>query len=155
MNGLDEFVIALFQQLYDNLLDRFDSRIGTFRMGLALTPIAAEATAHAVRGDFPIHAFADGIFGLGVVSFYTYRMMTLDDKLQVRGRLRPINARSLKFKSRWTTLRIFYLFFFSSSFVFHHSVGGLGMVAIVYARCIVVRPRLTREKRRRFTYQTT
>ncbi len=155
MNGIDEFFIALVQQLYDNLLDRFDSRIGTFRMGLALTPIVAEATAHAVRGDFPVHAFADGIFTLGVISFYTYRMMTLDDKLQVRGRLKPINARSLRFRSRWATLRIFYLFFFTSSFVFHHSVGGLGMVAIVYARCIVVRPRLTREKRRRYTYQTT
>ena len=117
----------MFQQLYDNLPDRFDPRIGTFRMGLALTPIAAEATAHAVRGDFPVHAFES----------------------------RPINARSLKFRSRWTTLGIFYLFFFTSSFLFHHSVGGLGVVVIVHASCIVARPRSTREKRRRSTDQTT
>ena len=82
-------------------------------------------------------------------------MMASDDKLQSRGRLGPINKRSIDFRSKYTLLRIFYFSFFTSSLMFHHNVGGLGLIAIVYARCVVVRVRSTRTDKDRLAYQTT
>ena len=149
MIRLDERVIGLLQWLYDQLLDRMDTRIGSFRMAVALLPIVSEATARVVRGNAPSAVVPDLLFVVGVSIYYSFRMMRTDDRLQSRRKLLVINSRSLRFRSQHVGLRLFYLFFFSTSLIFHHNVGGLGMLAIVYARCVTVRERRTPRGRRR------
>ena len=149
MIRLDQRVIALLQWFYDQLLDRTDTRIGSFRMAVALMPIASEATARILRSNAPFHTLPDMVWVLGVSIFYSFRMMRTDDRLQSRRKLLVINSRSLSFRSRHAELRLLYLFFFSTSLFVHHNVGGLGMLAIVYARCLTVRERRTPTERKR------
>ena len=94
----------------------------------------------------------DVLFLFGVGIFYSIRMMKSDNHLQRRNKLVVINTRSLHFRSRHVGLRLFYLFFFSFSLLFHHNVGGLGMLAIVYARCLTVRERKDHAKQPRLAY---
>ena len=147
MLSVDERAISALQWVYDQSLDRHNAKIGTFRMTIALTPVAAEATARMIRGAELFDLLPDMLLLLGVSIFYSLRMMKCDDRLQMRHRFRVINTRSLRFRSQHLMLRIFYLSFFTSSLLFHHNVGGLGMLAIVYARCLTVRERRTTERR--------
>ena len=146
MFGVDERAIEALQWVYNQLLDQLGARIGTFRMTIALTPVAADITGRIFSGDALFDMLPDMLSLVGVSIFYSLRMMKFDDQLQMRHRFRVINTRSLRFRSKHVVLRLLYLFFFTSSFVFHHNVSGLGMLAIVYARCLTVRERRTIEK---------
>ena len=149
--NVDERAIGALQWVYDQMLDRLDTRIGTFRMATALTPVAAETTARIFRGTALFNLLPDLLFLLGISIFYTFRMMKCDDQLQTRCKFRVINMCSLRFRSKHIVLRLFYLFFFTSSLLFHHNVGGLSMMVVVYARCLTVRERRSPMKRQRLS----
>ena len=155
MLRLDNIVVGLFQRVYDGLLDRLGARIGTFRMGLALTPIVADSVARLAGGGPMSEVLANGIFLVGIGLFYDVRTMLADDRRQERRDLTPINAPALRFQADFLALRIFYLFALTAAALVHHNCGGLGLLAIVYARCLTVRDRIEPKDRRTIAFQPT
>ncbi len=153
MLRVDLAVVGLLQRVYDALLDHVGIRIGTFRMLVALLPVGADTLARIARGCAPSEVVANGIFLIGIGLFYDVRMMVCDDRLQVRHELRAINVRSLRFQIDFLQLRVFYLLSLTMAALFHHNLAGLGLLAIVYARCIVVRERRRPEGRRTLAFQ--
>ena len=111
VHRLDLEVVDLFQWLYNQMLDRFGLKIGTFRMSIALFPIATDILRKASNGDALGTVCADYIFLIGISLFYNLRMMISDDRLQIRQKLRLINSRSTGFRDKFFNVRIFYLFF--------------------------------------------
>ncbi len=152
MFRLDLAVVGLFQRVCDTMLDCFGTRIGTFRMLIALIPVGADTLVRILRGCSMAKVSANSIFLIGIGLFYDARMMVCDDRLQTRHDLRAINVRSLRFQADFLQLRIFYLFSLSAAALFHHTIAGLGLLAVVYARCLVVRERARPEGRRTLTF---
>ena len=145
---LDWIVVGLLQRVYDMMLDRFDTRIGSFRMLVALLPVCADTLARVSRGCAMAEVLANGVVLVGIGLFYDPGMMRRDDGLQARHDLRAINLRSLRFQVEFLTLRVFYLFSLTAVALLHRNVAGLGLLAIVYARCLVVRARMRPDGRR-------
>ena len=123
-------------------------------MGLALTPVVADSVARLGSGPLS-EVLANGIFLVGIGFFYDVRTMLADDRRQERRDLKPINARAFRFRADFLALRLFYLFALTAAALVHHNCGGLGLLAIVYARCLTVRDRCEREDRRMIALRPT
>ena len=142
MSEVDRRIIGIFQWIYDLLLDRFSLRIGTFRMWLAVLPVILDAAARAGRSSFYPHV-ASMIILLMILffKFYDFKAMAFDNARQARNDLKPINLASCVFESRSFHIRVFYLGFFCAGAVFNHQIAGIGLLTIVFTRCVKVRER--------------
>lgn len=147
MFNLDNFLRAMFQNVYDVLLDEYGVRIGSFRVAIALAPLVTDWSMRIAAGEPPATmAFSAFIVGLIMHHFYSLRAMRIDNHLQSQNRLSEINAASEKFQTRTLKIRIFYLILFGASSVVLHKFDGFALLDIVFARCIKVRPRIRREQ---------
>jgi hypothetical protein len=145
---IDKHVIGLFQRFYDALLDHTGVRIGTFRMSAAIVPVAADFVLRAFQGFFFVQIAATIVFFIILFSaFYDFKTMTAENRLQNRNDLKTINFISYRFQSETFYTRLFYLVFFSFSAIVYSDFAGIGLLSIVYARCVKVRERITPEAR--------
>lgn len=147
MLNLDSFVRSLFQSFYDFLLDEFGVRIGSFRVAIAMTPLAVDWSIRLAEGE-RIGTLMFSAFFLGVLMrhFYSKRAMQIDNRLQAKGRLAALNKISERFRIRTLQVRLFYLILFTVSGAIVHHFDGFALLDIVFARCIKVRPRVRRER---------
>ena len=142
---LDRRLIALFQGVYDTLLDRFGTRIGTYRMALAVTPILVDFARRLATSPL-IQVGPTAMFLLILfMMFYDFGTMATDNRLQSRNDLRLINLETISFERKSFYTRVFYLLFFGCSALLFYDLAGLGLLAIVYARCVKVRERIERD----------
>jgi hypothetical protein len=150
---IDKHVIGLFQRFYDVLLDHTGVRIGTFRMSIAIVPIAADFALRSFQGFFVVQLASTIAFLIILfAAFYGFRTMTAENEMQKRNDLKKINSISYQFQSATFYTRIFYLGFFGFSAVMYSDFAGIGLLSIVYARCVKVRERITPEARISLSY---
>lgn len=148
LKQIDQVVIDTAQWAYDLTLDHLDVKIGTFRMTLAIMPIMVDLVVRSLRGFFFVQASTTAIFLLVLFSmFYNIKTMKVDNSLQARNNLKAINVVACQFQARTFTTRMFYLGFFSLSAAVYHDLAGIGLISIVFTRCIKVRARIAPEPR--------
>ena len=141
---LDKHLIGLFQLAYDHLLDTFGVRIGSYRMSLAVAPILLDFVRRTLPSSLTQGAPTVVFLVILFLMFYDFGTMNLENRLQARHSLRAINLQTISFERQSYYTRIFYLVFFGLSALLFHDLAGLGLLAIVYARCVKVRERIER-----------
>ncbi len=142
-SNIDQYVIDAAQWLYDLMLDQFGTRIGTFRMVLAICPIGGDLVVRSLRGYFLVQLSTTAVFMMILFGmFYNFRTMKLDNKLQSQNNLKVINLVSHQFRAKTFYTRMFYLGFFTLSALLYRDLARIGLISIVFTRCVKVRSRV-------------
>ena len=144
----DHAVVGLLQHVYDKTLDHFETRIATFSMLIAPIAVRTDTLAPVLRGCSITEMPANGSFPFGIGLFYDVRMMVDDDKLQTRHDPRAVHVRSPRFRVDVLHLRVLHPISLTTVALLHHTVAGLGLLAIVYARFLLIWERARPEVRR-------